>query len=79
MRKTVLDIQIKETGRRKRAWETTSRCTEDLNVSKNVTLTTGRAISGQATPCEKKVVTKTQIPITHSLKGNLLCSLNMRS
>lgn len=29
-----------------RAWETTGRCTEDLNVSKNVTLTTGRAISG---------------------------------
>lgn len=31
------------------------------------------------TACEGKVVTKTKIPITHSLKGNLLCAFNMWS
>lgn len=36
------------------AGETTGPCTEDLNVSKNVTLTTGRAISGQQPRMKRK-------------------------
>lgn len=58
------------------AGEATGRCMEDLNVSKNVTLTTGRAISGEQPHVKRKSSQK--MPITHSLKANLL-SLNKRS
>lgn len=60
----------------KRAWETSCWSTDDLNVSKNVTLTTGSVISGQQFQREKKVVPKTRTQFTHSLRGSLLCSLN---
>lgn len=51
----------------------------DFSVNKNVTLTTGGAISGQQVHVKRKWSQKYQIPITNLLKGNLPCSPNMRS